>query len=101
MPSMLHLHHSPHQTSSVRRINRRAAIILPLAALLLAGLLELLARYGAVPLVALAYVATYAGVVMFAGWTSWHLVAACGHLVTRLCGRRGGAPVTDSVVGED
>lgn len=36
MPSMLHLHHSPHQTS----------IVLPLAALLLAGLLELLARYG-------------------------------------------------------
>jgi hypothetical protein len=30
----------------MRRINRRAAIVLPLAALLLAGLLELLARYG-------------------------------------------------------
>lgn len=69
---------------TVRRINRRAAIVLPAAAVLLAGLLELVATHGLVPLVALAYVATYAGVMMFAGWASWHLAPACGRLVAAM-----------------
>lgn len=68
----------------VRRINRRAAIVLPVAAVLLAGLLELVATHGLVPLVALAYVATYAGVMMFAGWASWHLAPTSDHLVARV-----------------
>jgi hypothetical protein len=63
-------HRAARRTSvTVQRINRRAAIILPAAAILLATLMALAATAPAA-LVMLAYLATYAGVMMFAGWAA-------------------------------
>jgi hypothetical protein len=54
-------------SSTVQRINRRAAVILPAAGITIASITALAAA-APVALVDLAYMATYAGVMVASGW---------------------------------